>query len=172
MGKVIALKAPHASLKGLYDATRNGARRQDIRTPQWLVDAASETLGGSIPLDPSAHRSPRWHFAEENWSSRGLDRPWEKPTYVNSRFDVLALWLDYWQSEARRTGLPSLIIGPWRSHRYGGGFVDAIRGAEVVFFKAFAFAGQRNSSPFPVFLAARNVRFVRTAYEVDRQVWR
>ena len=167
MGTVLKFAA--AFLRGLYDAARNGKRRQDIRTPQWFVDAASEALGGSIPLDPCATRSPRWHFAEENWSSRGLDRPWERPSFANPRYDNLVAWMEHAQAEAARTGLPQIFLGPWRTHRHG--FFNALARSEVIFFRAFPFVGQRNSAPFPCFAAVRHCTFPATAYEFGRRPW-
>lgn len=42
-------------------------RRQEILTPDIILDAAATALGGSIPLDPCATRDKRFHFADENW---------------------------------------------------------------------------------------------------------
>ena len=167
MGTVHQLKAPHASLRGMYDATRK--RRQDIRTPQWLLDAVIEALGGSVPLDPCASRSPKFHFAEENWSYGGLKKTWSKPSYANPPFNNLVAWMRQAYDCATETGLPTILLGPWRTHRHG--FAEQLGGADVVFFHAFKFAGQRNSAPFPCFAAVRHCKFPRTAYEVDRKRW-
>lgn len=167
MGTVHQLKAPGAALRGMYDATRK--RRQDIRTPQWLLDAVTESLGGSVPLDPCASRSPKFHFAEVNWCYGGLVKEWELPSYANPPFNNLVAWMRHAYDEATRTGLPQIFVGPWRSHRHG--FLEQLGGSEVVFFRAFAFAGQRNSTPWPCFALTRHCRLPRTAYEFDRKRW-
>lgn len=158
--------APNA-LRGLYGAPKK--RQQARRTPQWFLDAAAEALGGSIPLDPCAHRSPKFHFAEENWCYGGLKKPWERKSFANPPFDDLAAWMRYAWDEATRTGLPQILLGPWRSHRHG--FLENLSGGEVVFFRAFPFVGMRNSPPFPCFAVTRHCRLPRTAYEFDRKRW-
>lgn len=168
MGTVHQLKpAAPKPLRGMYEAGRK--RRQDIRTPQWFIDASSEALGGSVPLDPCAHRSPRWHFAEENWTRGGLDRPWERPSMANPEYNNFVAWMRYAADEAARTGLGQILLGPWRHHRIG--FIEQLRGAEVILFRSFAFAGMRNTAPFACFAAVRHCRFPVTPYEVDRKRW-
>jgi len=181
MGKLIKLPvsrrrpAPQArpdpappALRGMFQSGRK--RKQAVRSSAWLIDAAATCLGGSIPLDPCAYPNSKYWFAETNWTRGALDRPWELPSYANIPYKWLVLWLQYAQREAFRTQLPTLVLGPWRSHRLG--FNKAIEGSTVVFFKAFPFEGHKNSPPFPIALYAWNTdRFPRTPYEVDRRAW-
>lgn len=43
-------------------------RVQEVRTPRWIIDAASEAMGGTIGLDPCAASDPAVWFAERNMS--------------------------------------------------------------------------------------------------------
>lgn len=169
MGKLLKLPVPEvpAALKGGYD---NRKRKQSIRSSAWLIECAAQTLGGAIPLDPCAHRLKRHHFAQTNWTHGALERTWDQPNYANVPFKWLVLWLQYAQQQAAHTGLPTMVLGPWRSQRLG--YCDAIRGATVVYFKAFPFEGYTNSPPFPVTLTIWNTdRWPRTPYEMARQRW-
>lgn len=172
MGSVTKLKprAKHApkSLAGLYDANRK--RPQTVRTPPWFLEAVCEALQESvIPLDPCATKNPAWHFALENWWTHGLDRPWELKAFANPVFRYLDAWMTYAQSEAMRTGLPTVLLGPWRSHRIN--FCRNIKGGEVVFLKAFPFVGRKNATPFPCFAVSFHCSLPRTRYELDRRKW-
>lgn len=161
-------KAAPRSLAGLYDATRK--RPQTVRTPPWFVDAAREALDESvIPLDPCATRNPAWHFAAENWSKGGLKRAWELKAFANPVYRDLDAWMSHAHSEAMRTGLPLVLLGPWRSHRVN--FCRNLKHGEVVYLKAFAFVGRRNATPFPCFAVAFHCRLPRTPYELDRKQW-
>lgn len=157
------------SLRGLYGAPRK--RKQAHRTPPEIIAAVCESFQvAQIPLDPCAHRNSAHHFARDNWTSKGLDRPWRAPAYANPQYDQLASWMAYARSEARRTGHPTALLGPWRSHRVD--FTQNLKGAIVVFLKAFPFAGMRNGAPFPCFLAFFNVRVPRgLPWELDRKRW-
>lgn len=163
---VRAAPAP-ASLAGLYGSKK---RRQTVRTPGWFVDAAAKALGRpQVPLDPCAHPMPRYQFAQVNWSKGALKRPWHLPWFANPPWKDLGEWMVYAQAEARRTGMPGVLLGPWRSHRLT--FLPALRGATVVFFRAFAFQGEPDSTPFACFAAAYNCTFPDTPYELDRKEW-
>lgn len=159
--------APKA-LAGLYTAGRK--RKQIVSTPPWWIRAVCEGMKlERIPLDPCAHPDPARHFALTNWTRGGLDQPWLAPGYSNPPFNKLLAWMQHARGSAMLTGFPTVLLGPWRSHRIG--FCDALRGAEVLFFKAFPFEGHKNSPPFPVFAAAWHVRLPRTRYELDRKQW-
>lgn len=163
----MALAAAPKPLAGLYGAKK---RRQTVRTPRWFLEAVCRAFGVErIPLDPCAHPSPRYHFAQENWSSKGLQRPWRAPAFVNSPWAKLGDWMAYAQAEQARTHLPLVLLGPWRSHRLS--FLRALRGGEVVFFRAFAFEGETDSTPFACFAVAFNCTFPVTPYELDRKEW-
>jgi hypothetical protein len=43
-------------------------RIQETWSPDWIVEAAREALGGTITLDPCAASDPDGWFAEENWT--------------------------------------------------------------------------------------------------------
>lgn len=162
------VRSAPAPLAGLYTAGRK--RKQSVSTPGWFLDAVREGLRLQvIPLDPCAYPNPRRHFAQINWTRGGLRREWIAPAYCNPPYADLVEWLAYAQHEALRTGFPTVFLGPWRSHRLG--FCEALRGAQVHFFKAFPFVGHVNSPPFPVFAAAWHVTLPRTPYEMDRKQW-
>lgn len=181
MGKLLRLPVPKRktapqarpdpappALRGMFQSGRT--RKQAVRSPHWLIDAAATTLGGSIPLDPCAYPNKKFWFARTNWTRGALSRPWDEPSYANIPYKWLVLWLQYAQREAHRTELPTMVLGPWRSHRLG--FCQAIQGAEVVYFKAFPFEGHKNSPPFPIALYCWNTdKFPRTPYEVWRCKW-
>lgn len=155
------------SLAGLYGSKK---RRQTVRTPQWFREAVCTAFGvARIPLDPCAHPSPRYHFAEENWSSKGLARAWNRPAFVNSPWKYLGDWMAYAWAEQRRTHLPLVLLGPWRSHRLT--FLPALRGGTVHFFRAFPFEGETDGTPFACFAVAFNCTFPETPYELDRKDW-
>ncbi len=153
-------------LKGLYTAGKK--RKQEVRTPLKLVHAFADALGGSIPLDPCATRSPLTHVAEENWTSRGLDRGWEKPVYANPPWKYFSEWLVHARLEAVRTGLPTIVLGPWRSHRVV--FLSVLHAMEVVYLKALPFEGHTNTMPTPCFVVAWNLTLPKLPWEMGRSV--
>lgn len=153
-------------LKGLYTAGKK--RKQEVRTPLKLVAAFADLLGGTIPLDPCATRSPLTHIAEENWTSRGLVRHWEKKTYSNPPWSKFSDWLVHARLEATRSGLPTIVLGPWRSHRVV--FLSVLDGVEAVFLKALAFEGHKNTMPTPCFVVAWNLTLPKLPYEMGRGV--
>ncbi len=155
-------------LKGLYTAGKK--RKQEVRTPHKLVAAFADLLGGSIPLDPCATRSPLTHIADENWTSRGLKRHWEKPGYANPPWNVFSDWLVHARLEAARSSLPTIVLGPWRSNR--NVFLSVLDGVEAVWLKALAFEGHKNTMPTPVFVVGFNVALPRLPYELGRGVIR
>lgn len=165
--RLVQPSAP-APLKGLYTSGRK--RKQSVPTPEWFLDAVCEGFRlPKIPLDPCAHPNSARHFALENWTIGGLKRPWERPAYSNPPFKDLLAWLAYARAEALRTGLMTVFLGPWRSHRIG--FCAELAGAEVTWFKAFAFVGHRNKTPFPMFAATWHCSLPPTPYEVGRKHW-
>lgn len=156
------------SLKGLYTAGKK--RKQEIRTPRALVEAFADALGGAIPLDPCATRSPLFHFAQENWPTRGLVRHWERPSYSNPPWRYLFAWLMHARIEAARTGLPTILLGPLRPHRTT--FCSLLDGRELVLLKAVPFEGHANTHPYPVFVAAWNLTLPRLPLELGRATMR
>jgi hypothetical protein len=159
-------KAPDvpAPLKRLY--TVGTKYQQERTTPEKLIEAFAELLGGRIGLDPCATRSARGHFADVNWNRGGLKKRWELPSYANPPWSDLGAWLLHARLEAARTGLPSIVLGPWRSHR--NLFLSTLDGCDVVFLKALAFGGFRNTHPTPCFVASWNVALPRLPYELGR----
>lgn len=157
-------RAAPDTLRGLYDAGRK--RKQNILTPDWFLEAVREAFGGTIPLDPCASRNQRHWFAHDNWIAGGRSKAWEDKAFANPPYFELALWLRWAQSEAARSGLPTIVLGPWRSHRVN--FLQYVAGAELVYFRAFPFEGQKNTAPFPCFAAIRHCTFPVTPYEVGR----
>ena len=155
-------------LAGLYGGKTK--RRQAVRTPRWFLEAVCKAFGlAQIPLDPSAYPFPRYHFAGENWMSKGLHRPWNKPAYTNPPWAKLGDWMTYAWNEQRRTRLPLVLLGPWRSHRLT--FLPALRGGEVSFFRAFPFEGEKDSTPWACFAVAFNCHLPEMPYELERRQW-
>lgn len=153
-------------LKGLYTAGKK--RKQEVRTPANLIEAFADVLGGVVPLDPCATRSSAFHFAQVNWTSGSLKRRWELPCFFNPPWKDLSAWLLHGRLEAARTGLPSIVLGPWRSHR--NAFCSILHGVEAVFLKAVAFEGHRNTMPQPCFVASWNLTLPKLPGELGRGV--
>jgi len=167
LAKVKTRAAP-VPLAGLYDATKK--RKQNIRTPEWFLAGVLEAFGGYIPLDPCAHRNQRHWFAHTNWTAGGRSRPWEEKTYANPPFGGALRELVYWLAHARvqaaHTGLPTIVLAPWRSHRHH--FMPALAASTVIWFRAFPFAGHKNSTPFPCVAIVRHCKFPRLELETGR----
>jgi len=51
-------------------------------TPKWLIERL-----GPFDLDPCAADPRPWDCAAVNWTSRGLDRPWQGFAWLNPPFD-------------------------------------------------------------------------------------
>lgn len=159
----LAIAAPKP-LRGLYNARKK--RKQEVRTPRKLIDAFADALGGEVPLDPCATRSAEHHFARVNWMYAGLKRAWLLPAYANPPYKYLAAWLAHTRAQALLTGLPTILLGPWRSHRTT--FCAELDGQEVVYLKAFPFEGQTNTAPFACFVVAWNLRLPSLPWELGR----
>lgn len=144
--------APRALRSG-YAGKKPEQRSQLIRTPVPILTVVGEAFGGRIQLDPCASRWKHHHFAVTNYTRRGLELPWVDRTYANPPFSDLRAWLARAAVEGQRHA--TILLGPWRSHRHG--FCAELIGAEVIYLKAFPFHGQKNTSPWPCFVAAWRV---------------
>lgn len=81
--------------KSVPKAAKRGpsAGKDFWRTPPELHALIRAVLGGAIDLDPCASPDSRWHFAEENLSSAGLDVPWGGRVFVNPPYSQTKLWV-------------------------------------------------------------------------------
>lgn len=145
----------HRSLRSGYAGKQAHERKQTIRTPPEILAPVIAGFGSRVQLDPCASRWKRHHFAEHNYTYKGLERPWMDRTYVNPPFDSLGDWLEHARAQARK-GFRIALIGPWRSHRVRF-CAPLCAAASLVYLKAFPFLGQENCTPFPCFIAGYNI---------------
>lgn len=91
------------------DESRTSLTRDDWRTPPWVVSLVREALG-EIHLDPCAAATD--HFAAQNWTQGGLDRPWSDGWYCNPPYGrALQAWAQKAVSEARE----GIFLAPART---------------------------------------------------------
>lgn len=143
------MTAPKALRSG-YAGKQQRDRSQHHRTPPIVLEPIQSDWDG-IELDPCASPRKAHHFARENYTRRGLDLPWRDRTYANPPYSGLGDWLAKAAEEAAN-GYRIRLLGPWRSHRLT--FCAALFAADIVLLKAFPFHGQKETSPFPCFVAS------------------
>lgn len=83
-------------------------RIQETWSPDWIVEAAREALGGSIELDPCAASNPDGWFAEENWTlppeARELEAILRNTKDEKLRKKTLKLLRPHWEGHGLRRG--------------------------------------------------------------------
>lgn len=134
-------------------------REQEVLTPDWIVDAAREALGGTIEFDPCASSDPLKWFAECNVTlpENSLELDWSGTAiYCNPPYAELQPWLEKCGAAARcKEPARVVFLGPFRPHR--SWFLPALRGSEIVFLHyAVKFQGHTSAFPAPLFLASWN----------------
>lgn len=148
-------------------ATGNKTRKQDILTPQVVIDFL-RALWGDIILDPCASRDARSVVRAANkvygpWGSDfggGLDIPWMDRTYCNPPYKHLRLWLEKAINEVSRCAnvgdSPRIaLLGPTRGHR--SWWHSARDTAHVVMeLKPLTFVGYTGTFPAPLSLLLWN----------------
>jgi hypothetical protein len=178
--QIMAATSPKKALAGNVGGQ---AREQEVWTPDWIVEAAREALGGTIDVDPcAASKSEAW-FATYNitagphidgyrtesivfeggrggWISDSLRTDWASDLghFVNPPYQHPAyqLWLEKCAAEAAK-GARIVLLGPTRPNRKW--FRPALRAAEVVELNyKVIFKGHDSAFPASLFLASWNCR--------------
>lgn len=91
-----------------------GKRKQDIHTPDVIVDKVHQFYGGILPLDPATvesnpTRASRFYTPIDD----GLAKPWDAPTFCNPPYNKLKDWL----AKARSEEGPIIFLCPVRTNR-------------------------------------------------------
>lgn len=134
------------------------SKRDDWRTPDFVLEAVRHALGGKIDFDPCASDDPSHWFADgQNLSLAeghdGLNEPWAGRAFVNPPFSDLAAWTEKCLEENALRGVEVVQLLAARTdtrswHR------DVARAAAVCFWKGrIRFVGAKAGCPFPVAFA-------------------
>jgi hypothetical protein len=167
--------------KALAGNVGGQAREQEVWTPDWIVEAAREALGGTIDVDPCAATRREGWFADLNITIGPVDphelrEPFERPVavllgdsldmewdsdlgyFVNPPYQHpnYMQWLKKCAAEAAK-GARIVLLGPTRPNRKW--FRPALRAAEVVELNyKVIFKGHDSAFPASLFLASWNCR--------------
>jgi site-specific DNA-methyltransferase (adenine-specific) len=124
--------------------------KQTWRTPAWLVRAI-QTIG-PITLDPCASRVKAHHFAERNYTRRGLVDFWPHHglVYVNPPYSrAIATWAAHCRTQASR-GATVLLLVPARPDTAWWHESVATGANRIAFLRGrLKFQGARHAAPFP-----------------------
>lgn len=165
----------------------DGARPQQVFSPDWILDAVRQAFGGPIGFDPCAAENPDDHVAQVNFSGLGPNRlrypeevgeeefvmgelaKWPLlPTYINPPFNNLEPWLRAGLLQSIG-GCPVVILTPVRTHRswFWWHLGDT---TEIVFLNYnVRFKGHQHAFPAPLCLVSVNCFLPRLG---DRETYR
>lgn len=156
-------RAGKTALQSLWDGSLTGERKQEILTPDWILEAL-RVEWGTIKRDPCAN-------AENNTGAEtfhteaddGLCRLWEDMTYVNPPFGTLSIWLE----AARLNSLDGhriALLCPVRTHRtWYRDALDTVSAA--IELPPIKFKGYAAGFPAPLHLLCWN-------WTPDPKLWR
>jgi hypothetical protein len=158
-------------------------REQEVSTPPWILDAASEAMGG-IWIDPCAHSDPARHFAKANFTLSAYGQELQRALRLLSgaearvvqkelqgeyrKGSLLEDWADWshvfinpiysdlgiWMQKACTIGGSAVQLIPVRPHRQW--WPRNAKGWQCVYLAPLAFVGSTSSFPAPLCLLAKN----------------
>lgn len=144
--------------KTLIGSPVEGGRPQEVHTPDWILEAVREALGGGITLDPCAASDHAAHFAQVNLCQEldprcdGLALPWCAGWFANPPFGSLGEWMPKAAAEARN-GNPGVLLVPFRPHRTW--FLASCKGGQIVCLNYnVRFKGHGTAFPGPIVLVS------------------